>query len=139
MASNTIEQALSVTLNASTAVVSTGRANAVHYMRVPSTEGLPYISYFGVDGENLAMQYNSTGHGDDVAQPLFQFDIWDKDRYKANLIAHDLIKTLNRFKGSMDGINVVNIGCRGPRQLTEPERSKLFHFVVEADIEYERA
>lgn len=138
MASDTIEQALFVTLNASTHVVSAARANRAYFMRTPSTEDVPYISFATVDGGNLAGAFNSTGHGEDTAQPLIQFDIWDNDRFKANLIAHDLIKVLNRSNAAMDGMNVVNIECRGPRQLNDPDYDNLYHFVVEADIEYER-
>jgi hypothetical protein len=138
VASNTIEQALWVHINSSSAVGSTA-ASGAFFMRVPSTQALPYIDFFTVDGENLSLAYNASNGGDDTAQPLVQFDIWDNNRFRGNVIAHRLIKILNRHSTAMDGMNIVNIMCRGPRQLNEPDYDNLYHFIVEADIEYERS
>jgi len=137
VASNSIEQAIYTFLNASTAVTGTGLATGAYFMQAPTTQATPYVTFSNVDAENLSLSFES-GTGSNDSQPLTQIDIWSDDRYKGIDISDGIISELNRFNGSMDGIHIVNIECRGPRQLRDPDYENMYHYILEADIEYTR-
>ena len=135
---DSIAEALYTHLRGTTTIKGANRASEVYYRRASTGAAMPYVTFFAVDGDNLSDAYDAGNKGTNTAQPLFQFDVWGTDRYKNSNIADAIIARLNRYSTAMGGINVINIQCRGPRELYEGDYSNVFHDMVEAEIEYER-
>ena len=134
MASNTIDQAISVYVKASTAVqdeIST----RFFYVEAERDAAYPYSVFFTVSDphEPMAFDHPLTG------QARLQFNTYDDNRYDALTIS-DVIRDRIHLstETAMDGVTVYSVKCSGTIVEPMPEQD-IFRARFDALVEYKDA
>ena len=134
MASNTIDQAVSVYVKASTAVqdeIST----RFFYVEAEREASYPYSVFFVVSDPHVPMAFDHSLTG----QALIQFNTYDDNRYDALRIS-DVIRDRIHLTtaAAMDGVTVYSVKCSGT--IVEPlEEQDIFRARFDALLEYKDA
>lgn len=87
----------------------------------------PLITAFQVSG--------GRHHDIDVAFPRFQFSCWALTKATARAVADTLRSVLQRYKGVMGGVEVIQIVCENELDFFDAE-TKLHHIPVDFKIIY---
>ena len=134
MASNTIEQALSVRLTStsSSTAVNDEVGDRVYFRLAEQNATMPYLAYFVVSDPHDPFTYSQT----DAGQARIQFSLVDDDRYNVLDVAHVVRDNLDQFSGSMDGVTIISLNCSGV--ITQPisEQDNVFQASFDALIRY---
>ena len=137
MATNSIEEELRTlvkSLTGVTAYIGTGSDARIYFIDGPEdTLTMPYITYFTV-----AATAEPNEIGQEGGQPLVQFSVWDDNKENGLGCANALVDGLNYYAGTPDTYRIDNIIASGPATLRDPNHERLYQFIVEADIEYDR-
>jgi hypothetical protein len=120
-----------------TAWIGTG-ANARIYWTtapdaMPENETYPYIVYFTV-AANGELQYLGTRS----SETLVQFSIFDTHPYNGLTLANAVFDALNAYHGKPGSKKIYYISANGPRVLRDPDYDNIYHYIVDATVDYER-
>jgi hypothetical protein len=133
MPSSTLEQGIQVYLSAITtlkAIVGT----RIYWIGAPDGATMPYITYRLISGDNL----NAIVGTNKEQSATVQFSLWGENEFVLLNASNILINAIEGFSGSFDGRNVLFITTTGPRQMRDPDFTRVFHFVVDAEITFVR-
>jgi|WetSurMetagenome_2_1015567.scaffolds.fasta_scaffold1120977_2 hypothetical protein len=88
-----------------TALVST----RVYLFKIPQSATLPCISFQRVSTPKI-LTMDSSGSGNDLSYPSFQFDVWGNLYSTVKPICNQLLAALNGKTGNIgSGANIINI------------------------------
>ena len=137
MASNTIEEAISVVLKASTTVtdfVGTGANARIYWIKAPAnTTMLPYITY-----QVITRQNDPNGMGARASQIRAQVSVWNDNKRNGQDLAQNIVELFDQRTDDMDGFGVLFGNTTGPIQLIDPDSDNLFQWVVDLLIDFNR-
>ena len=140
MASVSIEKDMLTYLKTQATVtnwVGTGANARIYWTAAPdalsTAETYPYIVYFtvAVDG---TLQFIGTKSVD----ALIQFSVFHTHATNGLTLANAVFDVLSAYHGSPGAKTIYFITCNGPRVLLDPDYDNLYHYVVDAAVQYER-
>ena len=133
MASNTIEEAISVVLLASSTVTDFVGAR-IYWIKAPTnTTDLPYITYETITRVNDPHEIGSRS-----SQIRAQVSIWNDNKRNGQDLAQNVVELFDQRTDAMDGFQVLFGNTTGPIQLIDPDSDNLFQFVVDLLIDFNR-
>ena len=132
-----IEYALAAYVKTQTTVtdyIGTGANSRIWFIE-PTTESptLPYITYETIAVPNIPALLGVKG-----ASPTVQFDVWHNHKTNGLDLANALRDVLDQYSGTLSSIAIELIQTNGPITLKDPVITNLYHFVVDAIVDYER-
>ena len=89
----------------------------------------PAVTFFVVSADHR--------HDIDIGDTSFQFDCWGTTKSSVIAVAEQIRHALQRYKGMMGSISVIQGVFEGENDLPFESDSKLFHRAVEIKITYE--
>lgn len=132
MAANTIEQALHTKFTASTDVHDEVE-DRIYWLEAPQKATFPYVSYFLVTDPHEPFAFRN----DTAGNPRFQFNVYAKnDKYEALRIANKMRSEVEKYSGTMDGIETILIKCTGTVCDKMPDEHNVYRGMFDANIIY---
>lgn len=101
--------------------------NRIHPGWLPEKPVYPALAYLEVSGVSH--------HNIPVAYPRFQFSVFSTRYGEAKQVAEEVRKALQRYKGDMGGIKVLQGVWEGSRDMYESD-TKLYHIATDFKIIY---
>lgn len=132
MPSSTLEQAIQYwLLNISGMSTYTSR---VYLISAPDGATMPYITYHLTGGDNAGAVVGTT------REPMasVQIDLWGSDQYELLTISNLIIADGEGKSVTVDGKPFLWVTTRGPIQMRDPDFENLYHFVIDAEISFNR-
>ena len=133
MASDTIEEAVSVILLASSTVTDYV-VDRIYWMKAPAdTTDVPYITFDTISRGNIPQELGKYG-----SQARTQISIWDKSKHNGQLLAQAVVELFDQRTTDMDGFDIMFGTTTGPIQLIDPDSDHLYQFVVDVILDFNR-
>ena len=134
MASNTIDQAISVYVKASTTVYDE-IGTRFYYVEAERDADYPYSVYFVVSDPHEPFAFNAYNSG----QARIQINTYDADRYNALEVSDKIRDRIHlSTAAALDGVTVHSAKCSGTIVDPLPEQD-IFRARFDALVEYEDA
>lgn len=132
MPSSTFEQAFQYYLK-NISGMST-YTNRFYWISAPDGTTTPYGTYRIIYGDNLNQIVGTSKQ----QLATVQIDLWGPNEYTLLAMSNLIINDLEGKSARVDGKPFFWATTRGPRQMRDPDFSNLFHFVIDADVSFER-
>jgi hypothetical protein len=136
MPSTFIEGALRTHIRANTGV-SALIADRFYVIEAPQGVVEPYAVMFMVSADNNSI----TLCHNDGAEPTFQINVFTRghdEGFQAITIGNKIIDSIQNYNGTMDGMTVDLIKCRGVQVIRDEEEEDIFQGIIEFTCKYIR-
>lgn len=137
MASNSIEEAVSVVLKASSTItnyIGTGANARLYEIDAPAnTTTLPYITYQTISRPNVPHLL-----GQKMSQARVQVSVWHNHKRNGKDLAQNVVELFDQRTGAIDSYGTMLTETTGPIQIKDPDHDNLYQFVVDLIIDYAR-